>query len=416
MPAATHYAPDDRVLRAAADAERRERQQIHERNWRYYRGDHPQPLDPQRGDDNVTLNLCRQVIDRTVAFLVPDFPTLELDDPAVDSPAENWLRAAWQANQGAVTLATLALNGALDGHVYARIVPARPFPRILALNSAHLITFWDADDFSRVLWYELSWQVGRTVYRQDVVKDGRRWLIRDFVRQANRWVLEREEVWPFSDGPIVAWQHQIHPTRFYGRHELPHARLNDLINKVASDTARILRFHAFPRTVGTGFEAENVQSSGIDDFWVIPEKDARVYNLEMQSDLAASLHFLQLLTDHFLAESRVTMLNGDPQHFKGVTNLGVRVAYLDQIAKTEMLRRQYTQGIQALSRSMLALSGEYPPVTPTVHWGEPLPVDRREAVELAARQIELGLLSPQHAAAQLGLDWEAEQARQTTDS
>lgn len=397
MPAATHYQPDNREHRANAAAELRERRQQHQLAWRYYNGDHKRHLSAIGShDDNIVLNLCRQVVDRTVAFLVPDFPTLEAP------PDTERLCEAWNINHGAVLLGTLAMNGALDGHVFVRVVPDKPVPRLVPLSSAHVLPVWNADDRSQVLWYELHWQSGRRTYRQDVIDDHDRWLVRDYELVGSRWALMDEVVWPHPLGPIVDWQHGPNPDGFYGQNELGHVHLNDMINKVASDTARILRFHAYPRTIGTGFEAANVQPSGIDDFWVIPDQAARVFNLEMQSDLSASLRFLQLLSDHFLAESRVTMLNGDPQHFKGVTNLGVRVAYLDQIAKTEVLRRRYTVGIQQISQRLLMLLGDVFDNVINVHWGEPLPVDRREAVELVAKQLELGLLNHDQAAHQLG--------------
>lgn len=412
MPAASQYTPDNREIRASAERELRERRQNHARKWRYYQGDHPKHLKTDGDtDDNVTLNLCRQVIDRTVAFLVPDFPTLELVTDA-ETEAEAWLRKAWSANQDAVFLATAALNGALDGHIFTRILPADPHPRLINLNSANIVVFWDADDYEHVLWYELHWQVGRNVYRQDVVNDDGRWLIRDYQRKGSRWELQDEVIWAYPLSPIVDWQHQKNPVGYYGQDELPHTHLNDLINKVASDTARILRFHAYPRTVGTGFEASNVQASGIDDFWVIPQEHAQVFNLEMKSDLSASLRFLQLLTESFLAESRVTLLTGDPEHFKGVTNLGVRVAYLDQIAKTELLRRQYGYAIEALSQRLLMLGNYDFAQVVHIHWGEALPIDQREAVELVAQQMNLGLLSPQSAATHLGINWQTEQKRQ----
>ncbi len=411
MPAATQYLPDDRTIRTQAERELRARREEQAHKWRYYNGDHPKHLKTDGEiDDNVTLNLCRQVIDRTVAFLVPDFPALELTSDA-ETISEQWLRDAWQANQSAVLLATFALNGALTGHVFTRILPAEPYPRIINLNSANVLVFWDADDYEKVLWYEIHWKVGRIAYRQDIVNDDGQWLVRDYQRKGSRWELQDEVIWPYPLSPIVDWEHQKNPMGYYGRDELPHVHLNDLINKVASDTARILRFHAYPRTVGVGFEANHVQASGIDDFWVIPEKQAQVFNLEMQSDLTASLRFLQLLTESFLAESRVTMLTGDPQHFKGVTNLGVRVAYLDQIAKTELLRRQYGYALEAISQRLLML-GDYAYDQPVeVHWGEALPVDQREAIELLAQQINLGLLSPQTAAKQLGIDWQTEKQR-----
>jgi hypothetical protein len=201
------------------------------------------------------------------------------------------------------------------------------------------------------------------------------------------------------------------PVGFYGRDELPHAELNDAINRVASDVSRILRFHAYPRTIGTGFEAGTVQATAIDDFWTIPNENARVFNLEMGSDLTASMRFLQTLTEAFLGESRVNILNGDPQNVKGVTNLAIRALYMDMIAKNEVLRRHYGRGIQDLSQRLLMLGGRRFDVAPTVHWGDALPMDQREAVEIVARQVDVGVLSKESAAAKLGLDADRELAK-----
>ena len=412
MPAAMHYDPDNRDYRSAATRELHDRQRHRERNWRYYDGLHRQPLKigEDSVDDNVVINLCRQAVDRTVSFLVPEMPHLELTEPD-ETESERWLRLAWAMNGGATLLANMAVNGALDGHVFARIVPEDPWPRIVALSGANIITFWDADDFQRVLWYELRWRAGRQHFRQDVVTDDGRWLLRDYRQTGSTWDLQQETVWPYALGPILDWQHLPHPTAFYGHDELPHAALNDTVNKIASDIARILRFHAYPRTIGTGFEAGSVQATAIDDFWTVPNADARVFNLEMSSDLSASLRFLQILTDAFLSESRVNILSGDPSHVQDVTNLAIRALYMDMIAKNGVLRRQYGTGIAAISQRLLMLDGREYGVPPVVHWPEALPVDHREQVELVAKQVELGVLSPQSAAAQLGVDGVLEQAR-----
>lgn len=401
MPSATQYTPDDRSIRQAADSERSERGRQHDRNWRYYSGQHQHPLKPDAAgnDDNVILNLCKQAVDRTVSFLVPTMPRFELSaDP---SAPEDWLNDRWAASGGAALLLNMALNGALDGHVFGRVVTDPSGPRVINLSGRDVIAFWHADDYDRVLWYELRWSAGRDQLRQDVVNAGDRWLVRDYRMVGARWELQDETIWPYALGPIVSWQHLPQPSTFYGLDELPHAPLNDTINRIASDIARILRFHAFPRTIGTGFESSAVQRTAIDDFWTIPNENARVFNLEMQGDLSASLQFLQRLTDAFLAESRVIMLHGDPSSVKGVTNLAIRALYLDMLAKNEVLRRHYGDGLAQLSRRVLLLGGRGAEA-PSVQWGDALPTDRREQFEIVRGQVELGLLTEKQAQAVLG--------------
>lgn len=417
MPSATDYTPTDRATLASANTERRQREQLHDRNWAYYAGQHRAPLRTEADDhdDNLVLNLCQQTIDRTIAFLVPGFPRLHLPARPADT---QFLHDAWQQSGDAALLSNLALNGALNGHCVARVVQGvqgaqsvqgvqgghggrGAAPRVVSLNPRDVVTFWHADDATEVLWHELRWQDGRVQWRQDIVNEGQRWLIRELRMVGARWELQAEIIWPYALGPLVDWQHLPHPTQYYGQHELPHAPLNDAVNKVASDIARILRFHAFPRTIGTGFDAASVQRAGIDDFWTITNENAKVYNLEMQSDLGTSLRFLQLLTDAFLAQSRVTMLHGDPDSVKGVTNLAIRALYMDMIAKNEVLRRHYGGGLQALSQRLLLLGGRDASTPPDIYWGEALPTDRREQVELVARQLELGVLDAETAAAML---------------
>lgn len=402
MPSAMDYTPDDRQVRRAAEDERAERQRLYDRNWRYYCGQHQRPLkaDASGQDDSVILNMCKQVVDRTISFLVPDFPRLEVD--AQESSREKWLMARWERSGGAGLLLNMALNGALSGHVFARVIQAEDGPRVINLSPRDVIAFWHADDYDQVLWYELRWSMGRQQWRQDVVNEGDRWLVRDYRMVGARWELADETIWPERYGPILSWQHLPQPNLFYGMDELPHAALNDTINRIASDIARILRFHAFPRTIGTGFESAAVQRTAIDDFWTIPNENARVFNLEMQGDLSASLQFLQRLTDAFLAESRVIMLHGDPASVKGVTNLAIRALYLDMLAKNEVLRRHYGRGIAALSQRLLRLGG-YGDAQPKVIWGEALPTDRREQLDLVRSQLELGLINEKTASAQLNL-------------
>jgi hypothetical protein len=425
MPAASTYwtfDSADRDLLHAADDERKARAQIHAQNLAYYDGDHRKPLKVRGNtDNNVILNLVAQAVDRTVAFLFPDMPRIELDsDDATTDSDESWLANAWKANGGAVLLANAALSGSLDGHIFLRVVPndPDPYPRIVLLNGATVIAYWDADDLSRVLWYEIAYQKnGRTV-RQDLIHDpdSDRWQILDYVLSAGKWLRTGSLIeWPYPLSPIVDFQHLPRPHRYYGQHELVHAKLNDAVNKVASDVKAILRTHASPKTIGTGVQASAVQETAIDSFWAIPNESAKVFNLEMNSDLASSMSFMHFLTEAFMAQSRVSMLRGGPDQFKNITNLGIKAAFLDMIAKNEILRRQYGQAIAQISQRLLMLGNRPYAVQPILRWSSALPISEAEAAQVAQTEIAMGVLSRETAAGKLGLDWQHESSRLTAE-
>lgn len=423
MPAATDYQPDSRPLREAADDELRIRRQTYREAWNYYEGRHRRQVATRPGepDDNVVINLVRQAIDRTVSFLVPHFPGLEVGGP-LDAPdtdqAEAWLYTAWTASGGARLLAKLAKHGCLGGHVVARILPpAAPgdnpaLPRVVALNPANLVTFWQADDFEQVLWYEIHWEVARTLHRQDVVRAGESWLIREWRQEGPGWRLINEAAWPYPLGPIVDWQHSLAPDRYYGTGEAQNIALNDRVNKMMSDISRILRYHAAPRTVGTGFQAEQVTPTAVNHFWTIPNPDARVYNLEMQSDLSSSMAAAEFLARAFMAEQRVVVLKGEVSDWSNITNLGIRALFMDMIAKNEELRRNYEIGIAAISQRMRMLAGhaDYRAQV-RVNWPDPLPIGAAETVAVLERERALGIVSRETAARERGRDWTIESAR-----
>lgn len=377
MPPALAYAPDDPALREAADSELRARRAAYGRAHDYYNGLHKRHLQAQgeAGDDNVVINLVRQAIDRTVSLLMPRFPTLELPTQPERAAA---LEALWAANGGARFLAKVAKQGCLSGHVFVRALPPKApdsAPRLIALNPANVIAFWRADDYEEVLWYEVHWSHGRLSYRQEVVRAESAWLIHTWREDGGGWERLETGIWAYPLPPIISWQHQAAPNGFYGQAEIGNFALNDRVNKLMSDVARILRYHAAPRTVGIGFEARDLAPTAINTLWTIPKADAKVFNLEMQTDLASSLNAVTFLTRAFLAEQRVVVLDGTVADWRHITNLGVRTLYMDALFKTEELRRNYEIGVIALSQALRMLAGEADFTAPIrVTWADPLPV------------------------------------------
>jgi len=411
MPSATAYAPSDRALRDAADSELRARRAAYHAALDYYEG-RPRRYVPVRAgepDDNTSVNLLRQAVDRTVSLLFPAMPALELDADA-ETEAEARLRQVWAASGGARLLARFARFGALGGHCFGRVIPG-PMPRIIALHPANVIAFWQADDVDSVLWYEIHWGEGRTARRQDVVRDGATWRLIDWAGEGSALRLLTEDEWPYPLAPIADWQHALYPEGFYGAGEAGNLALNDRVNRVLTDISRILRYHAAPRTVGVGFEARDVIPTGINNLWTISNPDAKVFNLEMQSDLASSMAAADYLTRAYLAEQRVVIPRADAAEWQRVTNLGIRALFMDMLAKINELRRGYEVGIMGLSQRARLLMGDSGAESVRVVWPEPLPENPSEIVSNLEREIALGIVSRESAARERGRDWDAEQAR-----
>ena len=422
MPAATSYDPNSRTIRDAVEAEMRHRRAEIGANREYYNGIQAKPLLDDR--DNVVINLCRQVVDETISFLVAGMPKFDLDAAlAQKSDLETWLDECWERSGGAALITDMAQNGALTGQIYVRVAPmADGYAQIVNLDPANICTVWSAEDYREILWHELHWsttnpQGVKDNFRLDIVNRETSWSIIPYKQVGGTWEINGDSAeWFAPIPPVITWQHLPSANLFYGHHELPHRRLNDSINKVASDIQSILRYHAFPTTVGTGFTAGDVEKTSIDGFLTVPATDAKIYNVEMQSDLSASLNTLERLREQFFAQARVVIMRGDPDAFRGITNLGIRTAFMPMIAKTRTLRLQYSKGLAKVSQLCLLLAGKPFLDEPKVRWEDSLPVDMVEQMAVLQQQMAAGLLSKQTASERLGLNYEVEQKQITTET
>lgn len=420
MPAAINYLqPNDRARETlGGDTERKERTRLYERNLNYNEGKQRKWLIQEADDpvdDNITINVTKQTVDRTLSFLFPDMPILQLD-PNGTSPTEIWLNAAFRYNGGAFFLSSLGHKGALSGHNYVKVLPpvdGSEFPRMVSMNPVVPITFWRADDPGIIVWHELRWTVGKQEMLQDYINMSDHWIISQWQRATGRgaWSRMREDiVWDNTIPPIIAWPHMPDPDSYYGKGEISDnsIMLNDSINRVASDIGKILRYHASPRTIAIGVTSAEIKQSGISKLWTIQNENAKVINLEMQSDLASSTAFLQFLNDMFLAQARVVIMRGTVKDFQRVTNTGIRAVFLDMIAKNELLRWTYGTGLQNIAQAVLVLGNKTVGQKPTITWTDPLPSDELEEVNKLDIEQRNGWISPESASKLLGHEWETE--------
>lgn len=446
------YQPNNRKVAELADKERQERLDLINTYWRYYDGKHKQPLKVQPGqtNDNIILNFSGQAIDKKVAFFAPQPPAFRVQQTTerepggdglqtIEPPEQAAVDAFWETNQLSQFIIDMAMSGFISGHSFVRLYAPENTAAIGVDNPARAVlldprlvtVFWDEANIHKVLWYRLTWGVeGQEMRRQDIVptwllnqkdtegaSDDGTWRIIEYRSKSGyRWDVVGDDLWGYSFAPIVDWKNRPKPHSYYGESDLRDADVNDSINFIASNTARIIRFHAHPRTVLLGASADEIHSTSVDGLWEIPNEVARVENIEMQSDLGSSLNMLNLLRAAFFTQMRVVDLGSIQAQLGKITNFGVQMLYKDQTDDNETKRSMYGAGLSEVTRRALVMMGMAEAAAPTPVWAEPLPLNRLELVGALAQERALGAVSLQTVQEDLQRDPTVEEERKADES
>lgn len=416
MPAINQVNLEDlEQLERAAQEEVSERSASVQAAWDYYDRRMKRPLKVRSGqpDDNIMLGMAAKMVNQAVGLLFGQEPQLTIEGQATDA-----LTGLWSANKKMLFLQNMGIAGALTGHNFIKLMPNEPAPRLVRLQTEQVSVFWLADDIERVLAYKIQWRDQDTDRRQDIIDQDNMWLIRDMTRgsQSRSWTVVNEEMWPWPWCPIVDWKNLPAPRQYYGLSDLVNPGLNDGVNFSASNINRIIRFHAHPKTIGTGMSANQLQETAVDAFWTIPSESARVFNLEMQSDLAGAMGFMNFLRGAFFSEHNAVDIDSLKDKLGQLTNFALRVLFYDALLKLGLKRGLYEAGLIALSQRGLDMLGWGNDQTVTVDWGDPLPFNTLEEINEIEKEIGLGLLSKQTATEIRGRDWKTEQKRKEEES
>lgn len=374
--------------------------------WEAYRAKGPKPLKvrPGQPDDNVTPNKAKVIVNATVGFLFGEEITFEIegDEGDEESPAEVFLDRVWAANRKMTTLQKLAMNGAICGHAFVKLV-AQPgqLPRLIVLDPATVSVEWDDEDIERVTRYRIQYPAIDPVSRQPVIRRqvieprGNVWQIVDLSASPDG-VHFREQgtpvVWPYPFAPIVDCQNLPLPNEFWGESDIEDdvLELQTGRNRGLSNVGRILRFHAHPKTWGRGFQAGQLKVA-VDETIVLPGENAQLANLEMKSDLASSLEYDRRLDEALHEISRTPAIaTGKVEDIGQLSGLALQVLYAPLIQKTKVKRLTYGDLLAEVNRRLLIIGGHEAARPVRTQWFELLPTDPKAERDVALADAQLG--------------------------
>lgn len=399
--------------------------------WRYYRGHHRKALKvrPNTADDNVTLNLSKRIVNKGVQFLFGKSVDFEIDGSDSDerSAEEEYLDKVWGTDEQKHTLLqSIALNGGVTGTPVVRLYEPVPnmadsLPRIVNIDPSLLDVVTNDDDIDDVVSYRLVWRSGEQWkrHRIDLQDNGQWYVTAEITRPGSaQWVTIAEEsaLWPYEFAPIITAQNLPAPNEFWGMSDLEEADINDAINFTASNIARILKFHAHPKTIGTGFSATELQNTAVDEFWTIAAPDAKVANLEMQSDLASAYNYLAMLKQMYAKVSGVPDLDPAIVNVGALSGFALRILYGDLLETTQTKRNTYGALLSEVNQRVLALANlaEYGSAIVKNVWQDPLPSNDKEQAETLKIDKEMGL-STETYLTRRGYDAEQEMEKRKAD-
>ncbi len=383
----------------------------------YYMGDQKKWLvDPKTKKpkpENITVNVAQKIVDQSVSMLFGGAPMITAETEAQNALIE----ALTDYNSDDVFFHSIAAAGSIGGHVYVKLIDEPDGVRWVSLNPALVSVFWRWDDAKRAAAYKIQWVEGTTDYRQDIIALDESWLVRDLKREKSAdWTITNEETWAYPFAPIVEWQNLPNYLGYYGVSDLTALPINDAINFTASNINSILKNHAHPQTIGTGVRVDQVKETAVEGFWAIESESAKVYNLEMQSDLQSSMDFLGFLRAEFFSQQRAVDVSNLKDKIGQLTNFGLRVMFSDAMQKNATKQLLYGWGLKEIMYRSLALKGvTIDPRSINVDFVDPLPVNDLEGANRIKTEIESGIISKQTGSEELGYDWLEEAARMAAE-
>ena len=392
----------------------------------YRRGLQKAPI--KTADDAIIVNFIGLLVDRSVAMLFGQEPAFDLPGES-DAPAQQYIDAVWSANRKMQLLKRAAVYGAEAGTCYMKILPdgavdkqGRLIPRLVVLDPATVTMDALPEDIDTIFRYTIAYTITdpitgkdktyKQVFEHDVETGYWNITYSESVN-GNKFEVTNQQVWEFDFAPIVHWHNLPDVGSVYGRPDITDdlIDLQDKINFVSSNTAKIIKYHAYPKTWARGFQNSGKIAWGVDEMVTTADPNALIQNLEMQSDLSSSLAFIRYLRQALFDVGRTVDIESMADKLGNLTNFGLRVLYQDALSKLEEKRGLYGEAIVEINHRLLALADAPDTDGGKVVWRDIMPENENEIAQAVKTDLELGLVSKQTASGLRGYVWEDEEER-----
>lgn len=398
--------------------------------WKAYCGELDPPLQKMPGtpDDNVLSNRMQAVVDRGTDFLFGKEVeiSVELDAPG---EAQDLLDTTWGRKEARMPLLQkLAMNGAIAGQAFLRIVPDGDSSfRLVVVDPSTVFVQTMPQDCETVLLYciQYSSQEKRNgkwedvYYREEIsrvdpsdddeneeyedtdplgVDADVTWSIQHWSRVGDRglWTASGDPItWPYPFAPLFSCQNLPKPNDYWGMPDITPdlVGVNTALNLVQSCINRNLKLFATPIlfATGTGEQVIDIKPGRIIG---LPLTESKIVAVNITADIANALAFAENLRSDIDEQSGVpgVATGRIAQMPRGnLSGIAIELLFMPLMKKTDKKQCLYGDLIIQVSKALLVLAGQSDDVDMTLAWQNALPHDDLQDAQKAVILKQLGI-------------------------
>lgn len=407
--------------------------------WKAYYGKLDPPLEPMEGepDDNVMTNRMAPVVNAGVDWLFGKEVEISVEDSA-PKEAQPILDHIWGRKEARIPLLQkLAMNGAVAGTAFLRIVPGLDGSfRLVVVDPAIVYVQTLPQDVETVLLYCLEYCVNSQIvgqnnpakvyYREEIARvdpsshnqveyedldpDGIdadvTWQIRHWTRIGDRgpWTPASSGepgassgpiLWRYPFAPLFACQNLPCPNDFWGIPDVTPdgIGLNNSLNLTLSCTNRILKLYGSPiiYAVGTGESVIDIKPGKIIG---LPLPESKIAAVAIASDVANAKQFADDLRsdiDELTSVPGMAMARVSAMPKGTISGIAMELCFLPMTKKTDKKRALYGALLIDVSQALLALHGMAEELDIALAWQDPLPNNGLEGAQTAVMLQQLNI-------------------------
>lgn len=406
--------------------------------WRFYKGKQWKKNRPP-GEPQNTLNYCRAFVDKGVSFLFGKGFNIKTKSEALNI-TKPLLDEVWEDNNKGLISLDIGQAGGVTGNAWVKVAieefdpEERPdryeeYPkgriRIIVMPTYSVFPTWDGHDREKMIRCRIIYPIYLEQQKSDgSIERTRVWykeeitpkIIREYINAD--LIDEREN--SLGEIPVVRIKNLPVSGEPLGISDLTDIiPLQKELNSKTTDVSDIINYHAAPITIIFGAKASNLEK-GARKIWGGLPKDAKVQNLELQTDLAASINYLNIIKNSMFELAKMPEdAFGKKMNISNTSGVALHIRNQPLIELTRTKWITYGEGIKQINRLILKYAKliEHPSfdlegfeaLKPSQkYWTEiefpnPLPKDELIEMQLIAQKIKLLLLSRKKALMELGV-------------
>lgn len=408
--------------------------------WNFYEGYHWEDV-PMGDKPQITENYCRKFVDKFVSFelgmgFTISVPFEQTDEDNEETKVNKFLDYVWNDNHRDSFCIELGQSKGVTGDGWVQVLFKKPsdlddpfeeYPkgRIKLSVIPTNIVFAEYDEHDKDILTKVT--IAYPIQRYDksaILKTPT--LVKKIYKQV--WTTEKIEIYegkdlietmvnPYKVIPFVQIKNVPLVGRTSGVSDLEDIiPLNMELNFKKSDISEIIDYHSAPVTVVYGAKVSALEK-GANKVWGGLPKDSRVENLELNSDLGASVNY----TDHIkMAMHEVGgipegSLGGD-QAISNTSGVALQFVNMPLIERTRVKRMETSKGLRLINKIILLIALregliekpediEYKDFYNTeIDFPDTLPKDRLLELQQIQLEMEMGIESKMGAMRRLNKD------------